>query len=143
MVTIARFNEVKPLKDFKSDMPTVIEGVEAYMTLCPVSKLTGHRENPLSLLKTLATDPQKSRLLNEVVQDVSSLAVNSPKLSNDELISLAMDNLHAGTFFESDQQSEKYLSVVSDFVNSRRVDPSNKSGKQTDVKTDDDIIKDA
>lgn len=140
MFNIARFNNVE-IKRFESAEPLVIDGVDAYKALCPVSSVTGHRENPLKLLSTLASDPSKQRLLASVLQEID-VKSSSPDLSNDDLIMLAGDNLSSGSFFESDIQAQKYIDVLGDYVNSRRdVKPVSKKPSESDV--DKQIIENA
>lgn len=141
MFNIARFNKVV-IKRSECIEPLVIEGIEAYKALCPVSSVTGHRENPLKLLQTLATDPAKQRLLASVLQEVDVRSA-SPDLSNDDLIMLAGDNLSSGSFFESDIQAKKYMDVLGDYVNSRRVPSSDNNPVVEKHDVDKEIIDNA
>lgn len=97
--------------------PLVIDGVEAYEVLCPVSKLTGHRENPLSLLKSLMNDPVKSRQLDAFLQELPT--IDAPKgLSDDDMVDLMMDRLSTGTPAEDDKYRRMLESVAGDILHS-------------------------
>lgn len=52
-------------------IPFLIEGLESIETLCPVSKLTGHRTNALTLLG-MVTD-SNARLLDNILQVLPSV----------------------------------------------------------------------
>lgn len=51
------------------ESPTLIEGQLEYDTLCPVSKVTGHRTNPLDVLG-MQLGPDKARLVNSILQEL-------------------------------------------------------------------------
>lgn len=53
-------------KRVEEKAPVMIDGVEAINTLCPVSKLTGHRTNPLTLLGMVSDG--NARLLDNILQ---------------------------------------------------------------------------
>lgn len=90
------FNDVAISSKFPSDRfaPSVIEGVELLNTLCPVSKFTGCRENPLSLLgKITGAD---SNLLNSVLQELPVIASDS-RLSDSDRVDFLVSRLGSGT----------------------------------------------
>ena len=79
------------------EFPCIIEGSEAYDLVCPVSSVTGCRENPLALLKSLISDPTKSRALDMILQELPS--ISSPKgLTNDALFEQLQSALVGSTF---------------------------------------------
>lgn len=95
--------------------PVVIEGVEAYDLLCPVSSVTGCRENPLSLLKSLVNDPQKSRALDMILQELPS--ISSPTgLDNDTLFEQLQSVFEGTTFYEDDKFAERLMHISSDLL---------------------------
>lgn len=99
------------------DAPSVLEGSDIFDLLCPVSKLTGHRENPLSLLKSLMNDPVKSRALESIMQELPT--IDAPRgLSDDDLVGMMMDRLSTGTPAEDDKYRRMLESVAGDILNS-------------------------
>lgn len=97
--------------------PNIIEGVEIYELLCPVSKLTGHRENPLSLLKSLMNDSVKSRQLDAFLQELPT--IDAPRgLADDELVDMMMERLSTGTPAEDDKYRTYLESVAGDILDS-------------------------
>lgn len=65
--------EVKELYNtlYHTDVnPPILEGGSDLDTLCPVSKYTGHRTNPLDCLG-MVLDPAKERLLGKVLKELS------------------------------------------------------------------------
>lgn len=101
--------------------PVVIEGVEAYDLLCPVSSVSGCRENPLSLLKSLVNDPQKSRALDMILQELPS--ISSPDgLDNDALFEQLQPIFEGTTFYEDDKFAERLLNISSDLLKTVGVD---------------------
>lgn len=74
----------------------LIEGSEVFDTLCPVSKLSGLRENPLQLLSRVL-DPAKARLVDSVLQQIPSSNPEGVKISDEDALDLIMDRLSTGT----------------------------------------------
>lgn len=74
----------------------IIEGVAVMDTLCPVSKLTGYRENPLLLLSRVL-DPAKARLVDSVLQQIPSMTPEGSKISDSDALDMIMDRLATGT----------------------------------------------
>lgn len=73
-----------------------LEGAEVFDTLCPVSKLTGFRENPLSLLAK-QLDPAKVRLVNAVLQELPVVANEDGRISDSDALDMIVDRLSSGT----------------------------------------------
>lgn len=97
------------------EFPCIIEGAEAYDLVCPVSSVTGCRENPLALLKSLISDPTKSRALDMILQELPSLS--SPKgLSNDALFEQLQSVLVGSTFYEDDKFADRLMAISSDLL---------------------------
>lgn len=90
------FNEISKSDKFPSDTfsPYVIEGADIIETLCPVSKYTGTRENPLSLLAKITS--ADSALLNSVLQELPVIASDS-NLSDDDRVNFLVSRLGSGT----------------------------------------------
>lgn len=113
-------NYVKVVHDFvpaKVDAPAVLDGYEVFDLLCPVSKLTGHRENPLSLLDSLMNDPAKSRQIAAFMQELPT--IDAPRgLSDDDLVGMMMDRLSTGTPAEDDKYRSMLESVAGDILSS-------------------------
>lgn len=126
-------NTVEPVIRFNKDLPVVIEGVEAYETLCPVNELTGTRANPLELLMALSNDPVRSRKLTAILTELPTIASDS-RLSDDQKIEMLCDKLQTGVPADDDQYRRvleklaaplfKSLGDNSDFDKSIRFDKS-------------------
>lgn len=89
--------------------PNIIDGAEAYKTICPVSKESGIRENPLSMLESLANDPQKKRVLDSVLQELPSVRSAGESLPDNEKFDMLIHRSNVGTKAE-----------VSDFIENSR-----------------------
>lgn len=100
--------------DYKlKELPKIIEGVQELDVLCPVSKLTGNRENPLILLmKVLPSD--KANLLGGIMQQIPPSS-NDSRLSDNDRFELVKSRLLTGTPAE-DSQWMAYLASVSDVL---------------------------
>lgn len=95
------------------DVPIVIEGALEYETLCPVSKVTGHRANPLTLLK-LALSDKNSRLLDVILQELPTVQ-QMQGVDDSMKLELLASRLSTGTLAEQDQlvnQLEKVADVL-------------------------------
>ena len=92
----------------KSDKvrPVVIEGLEVFNTICPHSKSTGHRENPLSLLGLLTG--ADSQLLQSVLQELPSIA-SDPRLSDEDRVNYLVPRICSGTPAEQAVIAEKLM----------------------------------
>lgn len=98
----------------------IVDGVDVYEALCPVSSVTGCRENPLQLLKSLVNDPQKGRLLDSILQELPSN--NSPAgLSNDDLLEQLMPALEGTTFYEQDKFAERLMAISGDLLKTQGI----------------------
>ena len=93
-------------------MPYLIDGVNELDTLCPVSKLTGHRGNPLQLLRMALSD-KNSRLLDSILQELPT--VQELDVSDDDKLSLLVSRLDTGSFAENDVLVQE-LSKVTDIL---------------------------
>lgn len=99
----------------KINKPFVIEGVEVYETLCPISKLTGCRENPLALLKSLVSDPAKGRLLDSILMELPS--IDNPKsLTPDDVFEQLKPVLQGSAFFDNDKFGERLMAISEDLL---------------------------
>lgn len=87
----------------------IIEGAVDIDTLCPVSKLTGHRTNPLTLLGIALGDKQ-SRLLDKLLQELPT--VQSMDVSDEDKISLLASRLSTGSLAEHDALVDSLASVA-------------------------------
>lgn len=87
---------------FNKDLPVVIDGVEAYETLCPVNELTGTRVNPLELLMAYSNDPVRSRKLTVLLSELPTIASDS-RLSDDQKVEMLCDRLQTGVPADDDQ----------------------------------------
>ena len=93
------------------DLPTFVDGVDILDILCPVSKKTGLRENPLSLIRKLITDPAKQALLAQCLAEIPT--DNSQNmLSEEEKFEFCMQRLQCGTPAENEVYAEHLRSVL-------------------------------
>lgn len=100
--------------DYKvKELPKIIEGVQELDVLCPVSKLTGNRENPLNLFMKVLP-PDKAQVLGSVMQQIPSSS-NDSRLSDNDRFELLKSRLLTGTPAE-DAQWISYLASVSDVL---------------------------
>lgn len=90
--------------------PSLIDGATEYETLCPISKVTGHRANPLTLLK-LALSEKNSRLLNSILQEVPSIP-SDKNLSDEDKIRLLPSVRTVGTQAEQDNLVRELMNVA-------------------------------
>lgn len=93
--------------------PVVIEGVSEIETLCPVSNVTGHRANPLTLLQ-LALSDKNSRLLHSLLQELP-VVQQMQGVDDDTKLDLLASRLATGSLAEHDQlvsQLEKVTDVL-------------------------------
>lgn len=95
----------------KVDLPTIIEGAEVYDCLCPVSKKTGHRENPLSLLVKVLP-PDKERLAASILQVLPSIHQEYPDISDGDAIDLCVDRLSSGSPYEDGLVRDALMNVA-------------------------------
>ena len=101
---------VKPIETVDNN-PVVIEGAEVFDILCPVSKLTGCRENPLSLLNKVLS-PDKVRALEYALQEVPTVPQEGTKMSDDEYLNLLMPRLESGSPSEDAILRSRLASVI-------------------------------
>lgn len=104
------FDFVPSIRFYDDDIPFLIEGVEAIETLCPVSKLTGHRTNALTLLG-MVTD-SNARLLDSILQVLPS--VQEMDVSDDVKIDMLVPS-DFGSFAERDAYVKR-LADISDVL---------------------------
>lgn len=90
--------------------PPLLEGGTEFETLCPVSKVTGHRANPLTLLQ-FALSEKNSRLLGSILQEIPSLPVDR-SLSDEDKIRLLPSVRTVGTQSEQDNLVRELMNVA-------------------------------
>lgn len=98
-------------KEFNDPNPVIIQGAEIFDTLCPVSKLTGVRENPLSLLSRVL-DPAKARSLDAILQQLPAMRNEDPRMSDEDALDLCMSRLETGTPAEDALVAERLASIA-------------------------------
>ena len=101
------------VRDTKS-VPVIIEGSDLYDKIAPVSELTGKRENVVTVLSRLAHNPEYSRAINALLQEIPTIK-SDPRLNDDDRIDLMMSRLSTGTPAEDDAV-RSYLESVSDVL---------------------------
>lgn len=101
----------------------LIDGADVYDKLCPVNKLTGCRENPLSLLSSLVNDPVRGNLLRGILDELPTIASNS-QLSDDDKIDMLMCRLSTGAPAEDDLFRAKLEKIAAPLFESLGADSS-------------------
>ena len=97
-------------------VPCIIDGVDIINTLCPVSKATGLRENPLSLIRKLVNDPAKQALLMGIIQELPT-DNSQQSLDEDSKFEFCAQRLNVGTPAENEvllQHLEKVIDLMAD-----------------------------
>lgn len=92
------------------DAPVLLEGADVYDILCPPSKLTGNRSNPLDLLK-MALPDKDYRFLGQILQEVPSVS-SDPNLSDEDRISVLSYRLATGTPAEDESFTRSLMKIV-------------------------------
>lgn len=98
--------------DYQSyyEAPVLLQGVEEYNILCPVSPKTGHRMNIIDLLSSSLSDKHQ-RLLGQILQEVPT--IRSMDVSDDDKLNLLASRFATGTPAENDKLRQDLESVVS------------------------------
>lgn len=112
MITIFNksFNPIELEKfDWDIDAPKVIDGVVELETLLPVSKLTGRRDDPLTILQMQFS--KDSRLLNALFQELPTVQSDA-SLSDDDRINMLAQRLSTGLPYEQDELVRQLSEVV-------------------------------
>lgn len=111
MITLANHHFVKSssLHPF-SDAPIVIEGSQEIEALCPISHLTGKRENPLSLLAKI-TDAGKASMLAGMLQHLPADNSDS-RMSDSDRISVLAERLSTGVPAEDERFRARLESIA-------------------------------
>lgn len=102
---------------YRDGAPCLIDGVDILDSLCPVSKKTGLRENPISLIKKLANDPAKQALLLQCLQElpVDNSQANLPE---DMKFDVVPQRLMVGTPAEQEQLLNMWSDVLDHHIDS-------------------------
>lgn len=112
---IKRFGCFNPLTQPCNEVcvvaPTVevIEGAELFDVVAPVSKFTGHRENPLSLLGKLTG--AKADVLNAVLQELPTVA-SDPRLTDEDRVAYIVERCSSGTPAEDALMAERLMNDI-------------------------------
>lgn len=93
----------------------LIDGADVYCQLCPVSSVTGYRQNPLELLKVLSNDPAWQRNLAVVLQEIPSVIADD-KLSSEDKFAFLRHRFLSGTPSEDLNYSKLLASAVDDYL---------------------------
>lgn len=98
----------------ETDSPYIIDGVDAYKTLCPISKESGIRESPLRMLETLANDPDKKRVLDTILQELPAVKSIGDSLPDNEKFDMLIHRADVGTKYEVQQ----YIDISRPYIES-------------------------
>lgn len=110
------------LHSWDIDAPKVIDGVMELETLLPVSKLTGRRVDPLSVLQSQFS--KDSRLLDALFQELPTVK-SDPSLSDADRVDMLAQRLSIGLPYEQDELVRQ-LSDVADILFPKQVKDSEK-----------------
>lgn len=110
------------------DCPCIIDGVDVLDALCPVSKKTGLRENPLSLIRKLITDPAKQALLGAMLQELPTDNSQSG-LTDDQKFEMCFQRLSTGTPAENDVIRDNLLAIIDNFNDQQKAIIKNSQSK--------------
>lgn len=101
-----------PVSDKQENLgfPPILDGGIEFETLCPISKVTGHRANPLTLLQ-FALSEKNSRLLGSILQEIPALPADR-NLSDEEKIRLLPSVRTVGTQAEQDNLVNELMQVA-------------------------------
>lgn len=143
MISIANFDSYENPEDSKyrhfdegsQFAPQILNGAVEYDTLCPVSKLTGHRGSPLSLLG-LALGQKQSRLIEGILQDLPVVAAMD--IPDDDKLSLLVSRHHSGTLAEQDLVV-KQLGEVADVLFPKGSDVTDQVSRQIQFDENDSV----
>lgn len=88
----------------------VIDAVELYETVCPVSKETGLRESALSIL-TKVLSPKDRMIADQILQYLPTIQ-EQPGISDSDAVDLMVRRLNSGSSYEDDMMRDKLMSVM-------------------------------
>lgn len=94
---------------FGKFMPKVVEGAELLDAVCPVSKFTGKRCNPLSLLGMLTG--AKVDVLNSILQELPVVTSDS-RLTDEDRINFIVERCSTGTPAEDALMAERLMADI-------------------------------
>lgn len=121
---------------FKSDLPSLIDGADIINTLAPVSKKTGLRENILSLLRKVVSDPAKQALLQSALQELPTDSSQQNMTDEQKVEFLAM-RLSTGSPAEDDNFRQVLTDIVADLPSLVRQSVSKETDKTIDFNSND------
>lgn len=104
---------------YREGAPSIIDGVDILDTLCPVSKKTGLRENPLSLIRKLVNDPAKQALLYSIIQELPT-DNSQVNLDEESKFEFCAQRLQVGTPAENEELFHQFESVIDLVVDSQK-----------------------
>lgn len=93
-----------------SALPNIMDGADLIDTLCPVSEKTGLRENLLTLVRKLISNPAKQALLMPFLQQLPCDNSQS-SLSDEDRFELCAQRLCTGTPAENDVLRDSLMSI--------------------------------
>lgn len=137
-------NESFVEKDFYRDgAPCIVDGLDILNTLCPVSKKTGLRENPLSLIRKLVNDPAKQALLSSIITELPTDNSQS-QLDEDSKFEFCAQRLNVGTPAENEILMHHLESVIDLVADSQKAAAAQQAAEKVSfVKSDTEIVDNA
>lgn len=136
-VLVCNISVVPVFETEQLNNPIIIDGVEAYKTLCPISKESGLRENPLHMLESLANDPSKKRILDSVLQEIPSVRSVGDSLSDAEKFDMLIHRAEVGTKAEVSTFIENSRPYIESLLSTK---PKEDTMIKFDEKTDDNSV---
>jgi hypothetical protein len=94
--------------DFPIPSPEILDGADLYDVACPINPMTGHRDNPLTILK-YALGPQNQAILDKLLQEIPTVQeIDAP---DDFKLETLFGRLDTGTFAERDRLFKRLDSI--------------------------------
>ena len=122
-------------------VPCIIDGVDVLNTSCPVSKATGLRENPLSLIRKLVNDPAKQALLMGIIQELPTDS-SQQNLDEDSKFEFCAQRLNVGTPAENELLLQHLESVIDLMADSEKAAVASQAASKIDFNSSDKEITD-
>ena len=115
MFNLANVKKIKVAKENVPVIPAIpspIEGSDLLYELLPVSKVTGHRSNTLTLLR-MSLSPKYQGLIPQILQELPTIPCDKSLTDEERCQTLAI-RLLSGTPAESENFVRQMMNVIDD-----------------------------
>lgn len=103
---------VSPDYQVNEDNPVLIQDVNPYFALAPISAVTGFRTDYITAISVI--DPKKSRLAESFISEL--IPVKSMPVDDDTKLDMIVSRLDKGSFAENDRAAEIIGNAVKHFL---------------------------